>query len=230
MRYGDPSISEVLSQIMANECERLLVVPMFPQYSATTTASGFDKLFECLSNLRVMPSVRLIRDYHKDAGYIRSVASTIHDQLRTIDSATEAPEYNLISFHGIPATYIQRGDIYQKQCYATAELLANQMGWPKEKWQTCFQSRLGRQEWLTPYTDETLKELAARGMKRVLIVQPGFTADCLETIDEIGNEGSHDFTSAGGETLIRVPCVNDHPDFISALADIVSRESRGWGS
>lgn len=228
MRYGRPSIASVMREVSQAGCERIVVLPMYPQYSATTTASTLDALFEALRSQRVVPSMRVIRDYHDDTGYIQAVASRIRRSLDEAKAIGVEPDIHLISFHGIPRIYIDRGDPYREQSTATAKLLAERMGWEMDQWRLVFQSRLGRQEWLTPYTDETLVELAAQGIQRVLVVQPGFTADCLETIDEIGYEGRMEFEAAGGKELIRVPCLNDDAEFIAALANLVRRESGGW--
>lgn len=228
MRYGEPSIESVVREMMNRGCDRLVVLPMFPQYSATTTASGLDSLFDALKKERVVPSIRVIADYHADEGYLDAMTGLIRRHIAEATAAGQPPEMFLISFHGIPIDYIKRGDPYMKQSAITGKAIAKRMGWSKGDWKLVFQSRLGRQKWLTPYTDQTLMDLGAQGIKRVLVAQPGFTADCLETIDEIGYEGSEEFRSTGGETLIRVPCLNDDDAFIGALADLVRRESIGW--
>lgn len=228
MRYGKPSIQERVRELADRGCERLVVVPMFPQYSATTTASGIDALFDAWKMQRIIPSMRIIGEYYRDPDYIEAVARGIEKVLHPLVDAGKAPDMKLLSFHGIPRDYIRSGDPYQRQSTITAKLVARRLGWEKGEWKLCFQSRLGRQVWLEPYTDETLMELGRQGHKRVLIAQPGFTADCLETIDEIGREGVHEFQSTGGEELIRVPCLNDSPEFVTALQRMVERESEGW--
>lgn len=228
MRYGQPSISSVVREMMDAGCERLVVLPMYPQYSATTTASSLDALFDAMRKERVVPAMRIIRDYPTDDAYIQAIAVRINRSLDEAKASGVEPEIHLISFHGIPKVYIDKGDPYRAQSTKTALLLAERMGWSEQQWKLVFQSRLGRQEWLTPYTDETLVELASQGVKRVLVVQPGFTADCLETIDEIGHEGRMEFQTAGGKELVRVPCLNDDPEFISALANLVRQEAQGW--
>lgn len=228
MRYGNPSIPSVVDEIMKAGCNRLIVLPMYPQYSATTTASSLDALFAAFEQQRVLPALRVIADYHTDDAYLDAVVARIR---RSADDATAAgrkPEVHLISFHGIPLDYIHRGDPYKNQCMETAKRIAERIGWTDNDWRLVFQSRLGRQEWLMPYADETLKELGRGGVRNVLVVQPGFTADCLETIDEIGHEGSLEFRSTGGENLIRVPCLNNDPNFINALKGLVEREACGW--
>lgn len=228
MRYGNPSIASAVGEILQNGCRRLIVVPMFPQYSATTTASGLDGLFDAFRSERVLPDLRIRVDYHDHPAYIEAVAAGIERELAASRSRGVEPDARLLSFHGIPRVYIERGDPYRERCERTADLVARRLGWGPGDWKICFQSRLGPQEWLVPYTDETLKALGANGARSVLVAQPGFTADCLETIDEIGYEGAGEFREAGGETLVRVPCVNDDPAFIEALRQIVLEEAEGW--
>lgn len=227
MRYGQPSIASVV-RAWKDKCQRLVVVPMFPQYSATTTASGLDALFDALKTLRRIPALRVIRDYHDDPGYINAVAHGIERERLAAEAAGRTPELFILSFHGIPRDYIRRGDPYQRQSSITARAVAKRLGWRLDQWRLAFQSRLGRAKWLEPYTDELLKSLGHQGIRRVLIAQPGFTTDCLETIDEIGYEGTQEFREGGGEDLIRVPCLNDDPHFLSALKNLVEREAVGW--
>lgn len=228
MRYGKPSTESVVHALAADGCERLVVVPMYPQYSATTTASALDALFDAWKRERVTPSFRVVRDYHLDEGYLDAVEANIRRNLDDARRRGIEAEMKVVSFHGIPIDYIKRGDPYMRQCAETGKELARRMGWKKGEWKLVFQSRLGRQKWLTPYFDETIKQLGASGVKSVFVTQPGFTADCLETIDEIGNEGREDFERSGGEHLVRAPCLNDDAEFIDALAGIVRRESSGW--
>lgn len=228
VRYGNPSTDSVVRKLAEEGCDRLVVIPMYPQYSATTTASAFDALFDAWSRQRVTPSFRIVRDYHLDDGYLRAVEANVRRNLDEAHRTGVEPAMKLVSFHGIPIDYIKRGDPYMRQCAETGKALAKRMGWKKGEWKLVFQSRLGRQKWLTPYFDVTVKQLGAAGVKSLFVTQPGFTADCLETIDEIGNEGREDFEHAGGEHLVRAPCLNDDPEFIDALAGIVRRESQGW--
>jgi ferrochelatase len=230
MRYGNPSTPKVVEELWGAGCERLVVLPMYPQYSATTTASALDALFEAVRRRRTLPALRIVSDFHLDEGYLDAVVRSIRRRDEQARSAGAEPEMRLLSFHGVPIDYIKRGDPYMRQCAETGKSIAKRMGWTKGEWRLTFQSRLGRQKWLTPYTDETLKELGRMGLKTVLVAQPGFTTDCLETIDEIGREGTEEFRSTGGENLIRVPCLNDDPDFILALKGIVEREACGWRS
>ena len=228
MRYGEPSIGDVVRSLLAGRCERLIVIPMFPQYSATTTASGLDALFAALEAERIIPSLRIISRFHDDPLYIDAVAAGIERTLAEAQREGIEPDHRLLSFHGIPGIYIERGDPYLCQSTATARLVARRLGWEDDQWTLTFQSRLGPTEWLTPYTDKTLKKLGAEGVGTVLVAQPGFTADCLETIDEIGYEGEREFQETGGRRLLRVPCVNDDPPFIAALKQLVEREATGW--
>jgi ferrochelatase len=225
MRYGGPSIRDVTRKLFGVDCRRLVVLPMYPQYSAATTASGLDALFAALARQRVLPAFRVINHFYNDPGYIDAVARSI---ARTIESAALTPEFSLLSFHGLPLSCVERGDPYREQTETTARMIAERLGWSASQWRLTYQSRFGKEPWLTPYTDEMLKETARAGLKTVLVATPGFTADCLETIDEIGYEGAMDFLSSGGRVLLRVPCVNDDPAFVAALAELVQRESEGW--
>ena len=228
MRYGHPSTASVVKQLSSEGCERLVAVPMYPQYSATTTASALDALFDAWKRERIVPSIRVVSEYHLDQGYLAAIAVNVRRNLDEAKRRGVEPDLKLISFHGIPLDYIKRGDPYRRQCEATAKEVARRLGWSNVEWRLVFQSRLGRQEWLTPYFDETIKSLPASGVKNVFVTQPGFTADCLETIDEIGNEGREDFERAGGEHLVRAPCLNDDAEFIDALASLVRREAHAW--
>lgn len=230
MRYGNPSIASAIEAIPPKKLRRLIVVPMFPQYSATTTASGLDGLFDALRQRRVLPEMRVVSDFHDDPEYIEAMAEVVEKALESARAEGRNPEKFLVSFHGIPIDYVKRGDPYMRQSSWTGKLLAKRMGWKKGEWKLVFQSRLGRQKWLLPYTDETLKQLGREGLKRVMVCQPGFTADCLETIDEIGYEGLEEFRETGGEDLIKVPCLNDDPAFLRMLASLVRRQTRDWVS
>lgn len=226
MRYGEPSIGRAVAALGGNNCRRLIALTMYPQYSATTTASAMDGLFAALRTARVLPDLRIITDYHDDPGYIEAVAVGIERSMK--NSTNKSWDARLLSFHGIPRAYIDRGDPYRARCETSARLIARRLGWHEEEWRITFQSRLGPSDWLEPYTDQVLRELGERGTARVLVAQPGFTADCLETIDEIGREGRDEFVRAGGGELVRVPCVNDDPAWIAALAGLVEREATGW--
>ena len=175
-----------------------------------------------------MPALKLVRDYHDDPAYLDAVAASVRRGLDVARAAGHEPTMKVLSFHGIPIDYVKRGDPYMRQASRTGKLVAQRLGWKKGEWRLTYQSRLGRQKWLLPYFDVTIKQLGRDGHKDVLVAQPGFTADCLETIDEIGHEGQEEFAETGGERLHRVPCLNDDPPFIAALAGLVRREASAW--
>lgn len=225
MTYGSPSIDTVVDEMIAAGVDRIIAVPMYPQYSATTTAASTDALFDAMKNLRVVPGLRVVPPYYRHPAYLDAMMATIEDERKRL--AWE-PDHILFSFHGIPRKYVQRGDPYAGQCVETTRLLVDRLKLPKEKWSRSFQSRLGREPWLTPYTEEHCMKLAKEGVKKLLVVLPGFTADCLETLDEIGNEAAEAFHKSGGEQLRSCPCLNDHPKWIDALEAIVREEGAGW--
>lgn len=225
MQVGNPSVAEALRGLLDRGVDRLVVVPMYPQYSATTTASAADVLFHALMRVRRVPALRLIPPYYDHPAYLDAVAAVIRDDLARLDWE---PEHYLLSFHGIPIRYAKSGDPYATHVKRTTAQLIQRLAWPRERWTQTFQSLFGREEWLKPYTDRTLARLARQGVKRVVVATPGFTADCLETIDEIGREAREAFLRAGGERLHRCPCLNEHPAWIEALRTLVLEEGRGW--
>jgi len=225
MQIGNPSVSSVLPEMIATGCDRLIVLPMYPQYSATTTASAMDALFHALMKERRVPALRVVPPYYDHPGYLDAMTAVINDGLAKLPTP---PDHRVLSFHGIPQKYVERGDPYPTHVERTTAALIERLGWPRESWTQSYQSLFGRDEWLRPYTDETLQSLAKRGMKRVFIAMPGFTADCLETIDEIGYESSEIFHHAGGEELIRCPCLNDHPKWVEGMRDLIVQEGQGW--
>jgi protoporphyrin/coproporphyrin ferrochelatase len=225
MQVGNPDLGGVVRSMIAAGVERLIAVPMYPQYSATTTASATDALFAALQRERCVPALRIAAPYYSDARYLDTMEAVVRDALNRLP---REPEHFIVSFHGLPEAYVARGDPYPGQCKQTADALAQRLAWPRERWTMTYQSRFGRDEWLKPYTDDVLASLATRGTKRVFVVTPGFTADCLETIDEIGHESAAIFREAGGDVLDRCPCLNDHPKWIEALAGIVREEGSGW--
>jgi len=225
MMVGNPSVEKVVGEMLAKGIDRIIALPMFPQYSSTTTASATDALFKAMLKLRVVPGVRFIPPYYDHPAYIEAVASAIRDDLAKLGWE---PEHYVFSFHGIPQKYSQRGDPYAMHVVRTTKALVERLGWPRKKWTQTFQSRFGRDPWLKPYTDDVLAELAKKGVKKVAVILPGFTADCLETIDEIGRESAEVFHEAGGETLHRVQCLNDHPRWIDAMETILRDEGAGW--
>jgi ferrochelatase len=225
MMVGNPPVKKVVSEMIAQGVDRLIAFPMFPQYSATTSASATDVLFKALQQERRVPALRVVAPYYDHPAYIDAVAASIRDDLAKL---TWEPEHFVISFHGIPQKYVAKGDPYPTHVVRTTEELVKRMDWKPGQWTQTYQSRFGRSEWLRPYTDDVLVELAKKGVKRVYVALPGFTVDCLETLDEIGNESREMFEKAGGEHLKSGTCLNDHPKWIEAMASIVREEGAGW--
>ncbi len=224
MRYGSPSVAEGLRELQAANARRILVLPMYPQYSAATTASVFDAVTAELRTWRWVPEMRFINQYHDHSGYTDALASSI----RTHWDAHGRPDRLLFSFHGIPREYFLNGDPYYCHCQKTARLVVERLGLSDDRWQLSFQSRVGAKEWLEPYTDHTLKEWGAAGVPHVHVVCPGFSADCLETLEEIAVENRDYFLAAGGKDYGYIPALNDSPDHIQALADLVQAHTLGW--
>jgi ferrochelatase len=224
MRYGNPSIASALNELREANARRILVFPLYPQYSSSTTAAVFDAVTTELQRWRWLPELRFINQYHDDPHYIAALAASI----RAHWAEHGAAERLLFSFHGIPRKYFDLGDPYHCQCQKTARLVTEQLELPPERWFLSFQSRLGKQEWLRPYTDHTLNEWGAAGIKSVQVLSPGFSADCLETIEEISEENRHRFLAAGGETYSYIPCLNDSPAHIEMLANLITRHCSGW--
>ena len=224
MRYGNPSIASALDELEEAGCRRILVLPLFPQYSASTTASTYDACFDALKAKRWMPEVRTIMSYHDEPAYLDAVAASIRERWQE----SGEPQKLLVSFHGIPLRYSQAGDPYRSHCEATGKALAQRLGLPDERWQLCFQSRFGTKEWLQPYTDETLRAWGGQKLESVDTVCPGFSADCLETLDEMGRENREEFEKAGGGRYRYLPALNARPDHIDALARVVERNLQGW--
>lgn len=225
MQVGNPAVAEVITDMIRTGVERLLVLPMYPQYSATTTASATDALFKALMKERRVPALRIIPAYYDHPDYIDALAAVIRDELARL---TWQPDHFLLSFHGIPIKYAQAGDPYATQVKKTTALLVDKLDWKRDAWSQSFQSLFGRDRWLKPYTEDRLIQLAKAGCKRVFVAMPGFTADCLETIDEIGHEANETFRHAGGEVLHACPCLNDHPRWIAAMKQLVLEEGQGW--
>jgi protoporphyrin/coproporphyrin ferrochelatase len=225
MRYGRPAIGEKLGRLKDEGCERIVVFPLYPQYSATTTATVNDKVFEVLSSMRWMPAARIVPPYHDDPVYIERLARSITRHLETLDFE---PEKFIASYHGIPASYFRKGDPYYCHCQKTSRLLAERLGWTNGRLLTCFQSRFGPQEWLQPYTDETIVSLARQGVRRIAVFNPGFVSDCLETLEEIAVEARATFLQAGGQAFSHIPCLNDGEDGMAVIEAVVRRELSGW--
>ncbi len=224
MRYGHPSIAAAMEKLRQAHMRRLLVLPLYPQYSATTTASTFDAVAEVLNTWRWLPDLRMVTHYHDDAGYIAAVA----DSLRAYWKLHGPCERLLMSFHGLPKRNLLAGDPYHCQCHATARLIAKTLELADDRWQLAFQSRFGRAEWLRPYTDKTLAEWGAAGIKKVDVICPGFPADCLETLEEIALQNRRIFLANGGEQYRYVPALNDSAEHILALAHLVLKHTQGW--
>ena len=225
MRYGTPSIASRIEALAAQGCDRLLVFPLYPQYSASTTASVNDKAFEALKSMRYQPAVRTVPAYPADPVYIAALANSIRAHVAGLDWE---PEAILASYHGLPRSYVDKGDPYMAQCTLTTERLREALGPLGAKLSLTFQSRFGREEWLQPYTDKTVEALARDGVKRLAIVTPGFAADCLETLEEIAEENKEIFLEHGGERFTFIPCLNDSEGGIGVLLHLIERELKGW--
>ena len=225
MRYGNPAISERLNKLKDQGCERILIFPLYPQYSASTTATVNDKVFETLQKLRWQPAIRIVPPYHDDEIYIKNLTQSIQEHLLTLDFE---PEKLLVSFHGIPQSYFKKGDPYHCHCQKTTRLLRENLGWEKERVQITFQSRFGPEEWLQPYTDKTIEALAIEGVKNIAVVNPGFVSDCLETLEEIAIQGAEIFKANGGENFTHIPCLNDGELGMEVIKSVVMRELQGW--
>jgi len=230
MRYGQPSIGTQLDALKAEGVQRILIMPAYPQYSATSTASVLDAVYAWGQTVRTLPELRFVHHYHDDAGYINAVAKHIeaHWEINGRPDAHDKATKLLMSFHGVPERTLQLGDPYHCECHKTARLLAQRLGLQPEQWQLSFQSRLGRAKWIEPYTEPSLIALGKAGVKRVDVVCPGFTSDCLETLEEIAMEGRETFLHAGGKVFNYIPCVNDDPVWITALSEIAQRHLAGW--
>lgn len=224
MRYGNPSISQGLTKLRDAGCSHLLILPMYPQYSQTTTGTSFDAVFDALKQWRWVPEMRTVGDYHTHPAYIEALARSIESHWNTHGRA----ERILFSYHGIPEAYVKRGDPYQRQCYATSALLAERLSLKPHDYGVSFQSRLGPVEWLRPYTDETLAEWGKAGLASAEAICPGFSADCLETVDEVAREGKESFEEAGGGEFTYIPALNASAAHIEALARLVNEHVQGW--
>jgi ferrochelatase len=224
MRYGRPGIAAGLQELRDAGVKCVLVLPLYPQYSATTTASVVDAVADELRDWRELPELRFVNDYCRHPAYIRALA----DSVRRYWSVHGEPDKLLLSFHGIPQAYVDAGDPYATQCYQTAELLVAALGLPADRWQLSFQSRLGPKQWLQPYTDHSLEALAAEGVRNVHVLCPGFSVDCLETLEEVAMENRTVFLAAGGEQYGYIGCLNDHASHIQLFTELVAQHTRGW--
>jgi protoporphyrin/coproporphyrin ferrochelatase len=225
MRYGNPSIASRIDALSAQGCDRLLVVPLYPQYSAATSATVCDEVFRVFSAMRAQPTLRVTPPYYDDPDYIEALAVSIKTHLASLPFQ---PELILASFHGMPQKYIAKGDPYQRQCIATTRALRQRMGLEPWKLMLTFQSRFGFDQWLQPYTDQTIARLANDGVRRIAVVMPGFSADCLETLEEIAQENAEIFRHNGGEQFAAIPCLNDSEPGMDVIRQLVLRELQGW--
>ncbi len=224
MRYGNPAIADALEDLRAQNVRRLLVLPLYPQYSATTTASTFDATAATLMYWRWLPELRMITHYHDRPDYIAALAATVREHW----ARDGRGEHLLMSFHGLPRRYLLAGDPYHCHCHKTARLLAEALELGESEWTLSFQSRVGREEWLRPYTDETVQALGAKGLGRLDVICPGFSADCLETLEEIAMQNHEFFVTAGGGELRYIPALNARDDHLEMLTDLVLQHARGW--
>ncbi len=224
MRYGNPSIASQLDAMKADGVTRILILTAYPQYSATTTASVFDAVYSWSAKTRLIPEFRFVNQYHDQAGYIDALAAKIRQHWQMNGRADKL----VMSFHGVPERTLKLGDPYHCQCHKTARLVAERLGLAKDKWQLTFQSRFGKAKWLEPYTEPTLVKLAQSGVRSVDVVCPGFTGDCLETLEEINMEARHAFIAAGGTEFRYIDCLNDSPEWLAALADFSASQLAGW--
>src|SRR5438445_3261058 len=225
MRYGNPSIASRIEALTAQGCDRLLVVPLYPQYSAATSATVCDEVFRVLAAMRAQPTLRVTPPYYDDPDYIEALAVSIDAHLKSLPFQ---PELIVASFHGMPKKYVDKGDPYLAQCIATTDALRKRMGLDASKLLLTFQSRFGFDEWLQPYTDKTIEQLAKDGVRRIAVVMPGFAADCLETLEEIARENAELFKHNGGEQFAAVPCLNDSDAGMDVIRQLVLRELQGW--
>ncbi len=224
MRYGNPSVASQLDALKADGATRILVVPAYPQYSGTTTASVCDAVYDWAASTRNIPELRFVQRYHDDAPYIAALAARI----RAHWAVRGQPDQLVMSFHGVPERTLHLGDPYHCECHKTARLLAGELGIAKDRYKVTFQSRFGKAKWLEPYTEPTLIALAQAGTQRVDVVCPGFTGDCLETLEEINMEAREAFLHAGGKVFNYIPCLNDDPAWIQALAGVTTQHLAGW--
>lgn len=227
MRYGAPSIADTLAHLKAEGARRILIVPMYPQYAASTTATVVDDAARWLTQTRNQPEMRFVRNFHDHAGYLGALEKSVRKHWQTNGSLGDNDRL-LISFHGLPKRSLDLGDPYFCECHKTGRLLAERLNLKPEQFQICFQSRFGKAEWLQPYTAPTLHEWGAKGVRRVDVICPGFTADCLETLEEIAQEGRDDFLKAGGKEYHYIPALNEDDAWIAALADLAEQHLSGW--
>ena len=225
MRYGNPSIASRLGDLVARGCERILVIPLYPQYCAATTATVGDEVFRVLKGMRFQPALRIAPPYYNDTVYIEALASTTSAEIARLDFK---PDVILASFHGVPKAYVDKGDPYYLHCLETMRLLREELKLDETKLLLTFQSRFGRAQWLEPATDRTVKQLAKEGVKNIAVITPGFSADCLETLEEIAFENAHIFKKNGGQNFAAIPCLNDSAPGMEVIRQLALRELKGW--
>jgi ferrochelatase len=225
MRYGNPSIRSRLEALAEQDCERILVVPLYPQYSAATTATVCDEAFRALKRMRSQPTLRIAAPYYAEPVYIDALAASLNAELAKLSFR---PEVIIASYHGMPEDYVTKGDPYLKHCTETTALLGKKLKLDDKRLIMAFQSRFGTAEWIKPYTDATVKSLAESGVTNLAVITPGFSSDCLETLEEIAMENAEIFRHAGGENFAAIPCLNDTPGGMAVIRDIVARELKGW--
>ena len=225
MRYGNPNTKPRIEALKAAGCNRILMAPLYPQYSATTTGTANDSAFETLQQMRWQPAIRTLPPYFEEPAYISALAQSIEEGVKALDFE---PDVVITSYHGMPKEYLEKGDPYHCECFKTTRLVREHLGWPKEKLMVTFQSRFGPSEWLQPYTDETLMELPKKGIKKVAILAPAFSVDCIETLEEIAITGHEQFEEAGGERYAYIPCLNDSVPGMNMLEAVVRKELSGW--
>lgn len=224
MTYGNPSIQAGLDRLKQQGCQKVLVLPLYPQYSRTTTAAVFDKVAKVLKSQPELPELRFVNQYYDHPAYISALAQSATDYW----AVHGHPDYLLCSYHGIPKRYADEGDPYPEHCHGTTALLAEKLAMPREQMSMSYQSIFGREEWLKPYTEQTIAELAKKGVKRLDVMCPAFSVDCLETLEEIAEQCRETFIEAGGESFHLIPCLNDNPAHIELMAALVQQHSQGW--
>jgi ferrochelatase len=225
MRYGEPAVGQRLKAMKDAGCDRILIFPLYPQYSASTTASVMDAVGEALAQMRWQPAIRTVPPYFDDPAYIDALAASLE---RHLAGLTWKPDLILASFHGLPKEYLDKGDPYHCHCQKTARLLAERLKLPREKLMLVFQSRFGKAEWLKPYAQDTIEELPSRGIRNIAVIMPGFAADCVETLEEVAIGLHERFVEKGGVNFSTVPCLNDGPESIDMLTALTRRELMGW--
>ncbi|MBU1175958.1 MAG: ferrochelatase [Alphaproteobacteria bacterium] len=225
MRYGNPPVADRLEAMKAGGCDRILLFPLYPQYSAPTTATANDKAFDALKTMRWQPAIRTVPPYFGTEAYVEALAKSIADGVAGLGFA---PDLVVTSYHGMPLSYLMKGDPYHCQCLKTTRLVAERLGWPADRLMVTFQSRFGPQEWLKPYTDETLKNLPQKGVKKLAILAPAFSVDCLETLEELAITGREQFMKAGGTHYAYIPCLNDSAGGMDVIEQVARAELRGW--